>query len=239
MVRISLAAVLALTFAACGQGGDQTGADGYAREESMAAYAPMPMAPPAPPPPVEYAKSMDTASGGAPDINQQIIQPDPNGPGGGQPAGQRLIAYTYNYGFKVPATGMQGLLDAHKKQCEDAGAAKCYVVNSSISGLGEDQSYGQMTIRGSADWVRTFRAGMVDGLKPFNATLDSNSDSAEDLTVNIVDSEARLRSLKTMRDRLEQLLRDRPGKLGDLLEIEREFARVQGRSIHPSRSSPR
>ena len=31
-----------------------------------------------------------------------------------------------------------------------------------------------------------------------------------------------------MRDRLEQLLRDRPGKLGDLLEIEREFARVQG-----------
>ena len=85
-----------------------------------------------------------------------------------------------------------------------------------------------MTIRGSADWVKTFRASMVDGLKPFNATLDSNSDSAEDLTVNIVDSEARLRSLKTMRDRLEQLLRDRPGKLGDLLEIEREFARVQG-----------
>ncbi len=226
MVRISLAAVLALTLTACGQGGDQPGADGYAREESMAAFAPMPMAPP--PPPVEYAKSMDSASGGAPDINRQIIQPDPNGPGGGQPAGQRLIAYTYNYGFKVPATGMQGLLDAHKKQCEDAGPAKCYVVNSSISGLGGEQSYGQMTVRGSADWVRTFRAGMVDGLKPFNATLDSNSDSAEDLTVNIVDSEARLRSLKTMRDRLEQLLRDRPGKLGDLLEIEREFARVQG-----------
>jgi len=173
-------------------------------------------------------KVMNTASGGAPaDMDRQIIQPDPDA-GGGQPTGQRLIAYTYNYGFKVPATAMQGLLDAHKKQCEDAGPSKCYVVNSSISGLGGEQSYGQMTLRGSADWVKTFRAGMIDGLKPFNATLDSNSDSAEDLTVNIVDSEARLRSLKTMRDRLEQLLRDRPGKLGDLLEIEREFARVQG-----------
>ncbi|MDP3492540.1 MAG: DUF4349 domain-containing protein [Hyphomonadaceae bacterium] len=224
MLRISLAAILALSLTACGQGGN--GADSFTREESVAAYAPMPMAPP--PPPMESAKSMDMASGGAPDMDQQIIQPDPNGPGGGQPTGQRLIAYTYNYGFKVPANGMQGLLDTHKKQCEDAGPSKCYVVNSSISGLGEDQSYGQMTIRGSADWVRTFRTGMVDGLKPFNATLDSNSDSAEDLTVNIVDSEARLRSLKTMRDRLEQLLRDRPGKLGDLLEIEREFARVQG-----------
>lgn len=226
MVRISLAAGLALTLAACGQGSDQYSADGRV---SLPEYASMPaMAPPPPPSPVEYAKSMDATSGGAPDINQQIIQPDPNGPGGGQPAGQRLIAYTYNYGFKVPATAMQGLLDAHKKQCEDAGPAKCYVVNSSISGLGGEQSYGQMTVRGSADWVRTFRTGMAEGLKPFNATLDSNSDSAEDLTVNIVDSEARLRSLKTMRDRLEQLLRDRPGKLGDLLEIEREFARVQG-----------
>jgi hypothetical protein len=224
MVRLLTAAILALALAACGQNPNSDAE--YAAVESTAAYAPMPMAPP-PPPPIQSAKSMDMASGGASPVDSQIIQPDPNGGGGGQPTGQRLIAYTYNYGFKVPAAGMQGLLDAHKKQCEDAGPSKCYVVNSSISGLGEDQSYGNMTLRGSADWIKTFRAGMVDGLKPFNATLDSNADSAEDLTVNIVDSEARLRSLKTMRDRLEQLLRDRPGKLSDLLEIEREFARVQ------------
>lgn len=228
MVRWSLAAILAMTLAACGQDPNQVTLPEYAAMDGKAAYAPMPVAPP--PPPMESAAQdgIVTTGGGSPDIGSNIIQPDPNGGGGGQPVGQRLIAYTYNYGFKVPAGAMQGLLDAHKKQCEDAGPAKCYVVNSSISGLGEDHSYGQMTIRGSADWVKTFRAGMIDGLKPFNATLDSNSDSAEDLTVNIVDSEARLRSLKTMRDRLEQLLRDRPGKLGDLLEIEREFARVQG-----------
>lgn len=224
MLRLSLIAVVALSLAACGR--NPNTADSY-EAYSKEAMASMPaMAPPPPPPIAEMAQGR--ASGGAPaDMDRQIIQPDPNG-GGGQPAGQRLIAYTYNYGFKVPAGRMQGLLDAHKKQCEDAGPAKCYVVNSSISGLGGEQSYGQMTIRGSADWVRAFRTGMVEGLKPFEATLDSNSDSAEDLTVNIVDSEARLRSLKTMRDRLEALLRDRPGKLGDLLEIEREFARVQG-----------
>ncbi|RYG21096.1 MAG: DUF4349 domain-containing protein, partial [Burkholderiales bacterium] len=222
MVRLSLTTILALALVACGPNPNSEAE--FAAVESTAAYAPMPMAPP-PPPPMQSAKSMDMASGGSP-ADSQIIQPDPNA-GGGQPTGQRLIAYTYNYGFKVPAAGMQGLLDAHKKQCEDAGPSKCYVVNSSISGLGEDQSYGNMTLRGSADWIKTFRASMVDDLKPFNATLDSNSDSAEDLTVTIVDGEARLRSLKTMRDRLEQLLRDRPGKLSDLLEIEREFARVQ------------
>lgn len=225
MLRLSLTAILALSLAACGPGGNRNGAEGY-EEYSKDAMATMPaMAPPAPPM-AEFAPGQASGGSAPLDMDRTIIQPDPNG-GGGQPVAQRLIAYTYNYGFKVPAMRMQGLLDAHKKQCEDAGPAKCYVVNSSISGLGGEQSYGQMTIRGSADWVRTFRAGMVEGLKPFDATLDSNSDSAEDLTVNIVDSEARLRSLKTMRDRLEQLLRDRPGKLGDLLEIEREFARVQ------------
>src|SRR5690606_19026801 len=69
--------------------------------------------------------------------------------------------------------------------------------------------------------------GMEDSLKPFEATLDSSNESAEDLTVQIVDGEARLNSMKTMRDRLQELLRDRPGRLSDLLEIEREFARVQ------------
>lgn len=218
MMRTALSLVTALALAACGQANEN-----YAREEAQGMAS---NAPPPPAPPMEYARSDD--AGGAPDMDSKIIQQDPN-QGGGQPAGQRLIAYTYNYGFKVPAGRMQGLLDAHKKLCEDAGPAKCYVVNSSISGLGaNEQSYGQMTIRASADWVKAFRAGMVDGLKPYEATLDSNSDSAEDLTVNIVDSEARLRSMKTMRDRLQELLRDRPGKLSDLLEIEREFARVQG-----------
>ncbi len=226
MVRLALAAILALTLAACGQNSENYAAEEYAQGKVAYEAAMPPMAPPPPPVPGAVAQDRIVTTGGGSPLDSQIIQPDPNA-GGGQPTGQRLIAYTYNYGFKVPSAAMQGLLDAHKKQCEDAGPSKCYVVNSSINGLGEDQSYGQMTLRGSADWIKTFRAGMVDGLKPFNATLDSNADSAEDLTVNIVDSEARLRSLKTMRDRLEQLLRDRPGKLSDLLEIEREFARVQ------------
>jgi len=159
-------------------------------------------------------------------VQQQIIQQDQQGGGGGgQPA--QLIAYTYNYGFKVPPQKMEGLLNAHKKACEDAGPAKCYVMNSQMAGIGEEQSSGYLQVRGSADWVKTFQTGMEDTLKPFDANLDSNNDTAEDLTVQIVDSEARLKSMKTMRDRLQELLRDRPGRLSDLLEIEREFARVQ------------
>ena len=43
----------------------------------------------------------------------------------------------------------------------------------------------------------------------------------------MVDTGARLNSAKTLRDRLQKLLAERPGKLADLIEIERELARVQ------------
>jgi len=230
MFRVTLAAGLALLAAACGR---PDGDDRYASKEmAVDAVASMPMAPPPPPPApapaMEMARSADGAVGGGTNspVEQQIIQPDQQGGGGGgQPA--QLIAYTYNYGFKVPPAKMEGLLGAHKKACEDAGPAKCYVLNSQISGIGSESSSGYLQVRGSADWVKKFQTGMEDTLKPFDANLDSNNDTAEDLTVQIVDSEARLKSMKTMRDRLQELLKDRPGRLSDLLEIEREFARVQ------------
>lgn len=52
--------------------------------------------------------------------------------------------------------------------------------------------------------------------------------TSEDLSREIVDTEARLRAQTTLRDRLQALLASRPGKLSDLVELERELARVQG-----------
>jgi hypothetical protein len=236
MFRVAIAAGLALFAAACG------GSDGdnryAAKEVAMDAVGGMaaPMAPPPPPSAMMRAESL--AEQGAPTASDfvksltistpvnQIIQQDQQGGGGGQQPAQ-LIAYTYNYGFRVPPGKMEGLINAHKKACEDAGPAKCYVINSQINGIGSESSSGYLQMRGSADWVKAFQTGMQDSLKPFDADLYSNNDTAEDLTVQIVDSEARLKSMKTMRDRLQELLRDRPGRLSDLLEIEREFARVQ------------
>ena len=222
MLRISIVAGLALLAAGCGgSGGD---ADKYV-ETTAAEYAAAP--PPPPPAPVMAFDGVGDAAASRQDV--QIIQQEPGGGQPGQPVqppGQ-MMAYTYAWGFQVPTGNMEGLLNAHKKLCEDAGPAKCYVVNSGISGLGQESSYGSLYLRASEDWVRSFENGVENGLKPFDGTLDSNSRSGEDLTVQIVDGEARLNSMKTMRDRLQALLKDRPGKLSDLLEIERELARVQ------------
>ena len=224
MLRISMLAGLALLAAGCGGAGDS--ASNY-RGESMGGVASYAPAPAAPPPPMDMASADGFAR------EQKFVQQeqDQGGQPGqtepGQAAPAQLIAYTYNYGFLVPPVKMEGLLNAHKAACESAGPAICYVVNSSISGLGQESSYGNMTLKATPAWVKQFQNGMEDSLKPFEATLDSSNESAEDLTVQIIDGEARLNSMKTMRDRLQELLRDRPGRLSDLLEIEREFARVQ------------
>jgi hypothetical protein len=232
MLRVSMVAGLALLAAGCGDGGG-AGRDEAAKIAVTGSRAPMGYAAPAaPPPPVDAIAAEEMQAQSAPTTtefarNLRIDQPEQGG--GGQPAAPpgQMMAYTYSWGFQVPTGNMEGLLNAHKKLCEDAGPAKCYVVNSGISGLGQEYASGNLYLRAAEDWVRSFEGGVESGLKPFDATLDSNSRSGEDLTTQIVDGEARLNSLKTMRDRLVELLRDRPGRLSDLLEIEREMARVQ------------
>jgi hypothetical protein len=71
-------------------------------------------------------------------------------------------------------------------------------------------------------------AGLESQADEAGGRLTSQTVQSEDLTRQIVDTEARLRALTALRDRLQELLRSRPGRLSDLLEVERELARVQG-----------
>lgn len=223
----TLAAVLATTLAACGPNGESYSSEEYAGDAAM----PAPMVergavgydmeappPPAPPPaPVDYVEE-DQVGG---QTSPQTGGPDAN------PDAARQIAYTYSYGFRVPTDNLENMQSAHKAACEAAGPATCYVEQSNISGLGEDYANGYMRIRASTAWIESFRESIPENLAPFDATLDSSESTAEDLTTRIIDTTSMLESRKTLRDRLQQLLADRPGKLSDLLEIERELARVQ------------
>lgn len=225
--NFTIIAALATTLAACGQGEDGYSSAEYAgdaampapmAERSVAAYdmeAPPP--PPPAPSPVEYVDEQSQGQSGP----QQGGAPD------GNAAAERQIAYTYSYGFRVPTDNLESMQNAHKAACEAAGSGACYVEQSNISGLGEDYANGYMRIRASTAWIENFRASIPENLAPFDATLDSSESTAEDLTTQIIDTTSMLDSRKTLRDRLQRLLADRPGELSDLLEIERELARVQ------------
>lgn len=58
--------------------------------------------------------------------------------------------------------------------------------------------------------------------------VDSESQSGQDVTSQYIDLQARLSNARNTETRLTDLLRDRTGKLSDVLAVERELDRVRG-----------
>jgi len=219
MRRQITALLLSMALAACGQSDRGDGLAGSVAVDAVASQE-MAMAPMAPPPPPQ---DMDM-------IDRPIIQPDPDGSGGGAPPGAApLMAYTYTWNYAVPTGAMEALQASHKKLCEDAGPASCYVTNSSLDAIGQEEgASGVLSMRATEPWVRAFEKGVNDGLKPFGAHVHSTNRGTEELTAQIVDNEARLRSMTAHRDALQKMVEDKPGRLSDLLEIQQALAQAQG-----------
>lgn len=140
-----------------------------------------------------------------------------------------MLAYEYSVGLEVPLRRLGGLVDKHEKACNDAGPAVCQVIGANTSADGGDGgARATLTIRAAPAWLKTFRAQIQKDAASSGGKVANTNVQAEDLTRQIVDTEAALRAKTTLRGRLEQLLATRNGSLSDLLETERELARVQG-----------
>lgn len=146
----------------------------------------------------------------------------------GAPTGAIMLAYAYQVGIETPAENLRPLMTAHERACIAAGAKLCQVLGSDVQSYGEDRLSAKLSLRAEPGWLANFRVGLEGDAREADGRIIQESTSTEDLTRAIVDGEAKLRALTTLRDRLQSLLAQRPGKLGELLELERELARVQG-----------
>lgn len=194
----------AMDMARGGAAGGGAGADIAVTATEAAAPAAAPVPPPPPPPPPG--------------------QP----PSPGTPPGAVYLAYAYAYGLEVPFDEVSPVMKRHEKQCVDAGPARCQVLGSSTNSFGEYDNRGQLQLRGEPVWLKTFRDGLSGDAKTAGGKVTSETVTTEDLTRQLIDTEARVRQTRTLRDRLQALLASRPGRLADLLDVERELARVQG-----------
>ncbi len=138
------------------------------------------------------------------------------------------LAYAYQTGLEIPSERLAGVMDSHAQACQAAGPRLCQLVGSNRSGDPQSYMEGYVSLRGEPQWLRTFMGGIAAQADAAGGRVVSQTTSTEDLTRAIVDTEARQRALTALRDRLQDLLRSRPGRLADLLEVERELARVQG-----------
>ncbi len=78
----------------------------------------------------------------------------------------------------------------------------------------------------AADRVEEFGQALNTATEGVDAEQISFGISGEDLTDDIIDTEARLAARQLLRDRLMEVLRTRQGSVGDLVEAERGVAEV-------------
>jgi hypothetical protein len=230
MRRIFAGLAVAALLVACGQtdmsqtqsaDGAMGGADGYAvmREEAATEAMAPPASPPAP---------VDTPSSGEADTRVTEPSPTPDQPRGGTNSPVLYLAYSYQVGLELPAAAVADTVARHVANCQAAGPRLCQLVGSNVSGDPESSMNGYVSLRAEPNWLRTFRSGLEAEADAAGGKILTEATNSEDLTRAIVDTEARLRAQSALRDRLQRLLESRPGRLSDLLEVERELARVQG-----------
>ena len=206
-LRIALSALSlsALGLAACG--GPAT------RESSRPMAAPSPIA--------EMAMGAKIAEDGS-------YYAEQDAGGGGEAVPQQYIAYSHSIGMRLPVTAIEPTLQGHIDACNKAGPTVCMVTNSWMNSYSEDEASASLNLRATPAWIDQFLSGVEAEAKAAKGEITSRQTTAEDLTVSIIDTDARLKAQETLQARLEQLLAERPGKLGELLETERELARVNG-----------
>ncbi|MEO1552336.1 MAG: DUF4349 domain-containing protein [Pseudomonadota bacterium] len=149
-------------------------------------------------------------------------------PVAGEPAAEQYIAYSHSLGMSLPKGEVPPMMAAHTEACRAAGTANCIVINSNVYSQEEDFASGNLSIRATPDWIETFLSGIDAAADAAGGEITQRSTRAEDLTRQIVDTGARLEAQKTLQGRLLNLLERRDGELGELLQIERELARVTG-----------
>ncbi len=138
------------------------------------------------------------------------------------------IAYAYRFGLELPADAVPTVMERHEQACVAAGPAVCQVIGASSSRVGRDSIEARLEMRATPAYVARFRAALDGETKGAGGRVAQQAVESEDLTRQLIDTEARMRAMETLRDRLQQLLATRSGTLEQLLQVERELARVQG-----------
>ncbi len=171
------------------------------------------------------------AAPSAPDRGRQA---DASASANGSPnEGQRLpvsaprIAYNYGYTFRLGSDSITSVQERHLEMCQQLGATSCRVVNLQRSAASGDYSTASTTLQVAAPIARQFGQRLVASAAQSGAETVDRSISGEDLSRQMVDTEARIRTREVLIRRLTQLLETRSGNIAQAVEAERAITAAQ------------
>lgn len=124
-----------------------------------------------------------------------------------------------NHSINLEVKDFPAALEALTRLAESSGG---YMFKSNRNSHDRNNTWGEVGIR-----VPVNRAGgVLTGIRGLGRVESENS-TAEDITENYVDLEARLKNARSSESRLSELYR-KAGELADVLEVEKELTRVRG-----------
>ncbi|WDA40041.1 DUF4349 domain-containing protein [Erythrobacter sp. BLCC-B19] len=202
----------ALTLAACSKPDDTSGPASEAAADVAEAPASQ-AASSEPAPPAAAAERADSAGTTLPALDKL-------------PASLPQLAYEYDYRWRMEADAIGSLQRRHASLCEQQGPAVCQIIGMTKTGAEEGAVEGQLQMAVATRQARAFGALLEDEALDSGAQQVSAEIASEELSKQIVDTEARVAARTELRDRLREVLRTRKGKVEELIEAERSVAAV-------------
>lgn len=139
-------------------------------------------------------------------------------------APQHQIAYSYGFGFRISSDKIAELQRAHTAVCQAMGP-KCRILRTSQSSSDWD-GFGEVKLEVAAAEAGSFEKPLAEPARRLGGELVSSVRDGEDLSENIVDSEAKLQSRLLLREKLTGILRNNKGAVADLIAAEKAVADV-------------
>jgi hypothetical protein len=137
------------------------------------------------------------------------------------------IAYRYGYSYRLPADRIDEVQRAHVALCDELGTARCRIENMERASGQGDYGSASLTLRVDSGIAREFGDRLDAAASDADGESSGRTIQAEDLSRQIVDTEARIRAKQALADRLLTVIQNRAGTVGELVEAERAFAQAQ------------
>lgn len=149
--------------------------------------------------------------------------------GGDARATAPQIAYTHSVTYDFDRPGVAGVQGQQLALCRTMGPAHCVVVKSTLNTPGRDDHVvtDEAVLLVDARQVAAVNARLDALATGGGGRVASRQVEAEDVTRQVIDTDARVRAKQALADRLMTIIRSGNGNVGELVQAERAYATTQ------------
>lgn len=137
------------------------------------------------------------------------------------------IAYSYAVTYRLGTSDIVSVQDRQLAACRSLGPQHCLVLKSSVSGGGEGDTRGEASLVVDARLATAFNRRLDAIAAQTGGTVADRSATAEDITKQVIDTDASVRAKEALAARLLGLIQTAHGNVGDLVAAEKAYADTQ------------